>query len=121
LANESSQEFMGVMLFASGGARTHNLRLRRPTLYPVELRTRIARMVNLLLGGVKHSRREQGTRSDDRFPRWSFTRRLGRQGPAKNEKHERNHERKRPPDADTGTDNFFILSPFACEIDHLGI
>src|SRR5450432_3717323 len=26
---------------ASGGGRTHNLRLRRPTLYPVELRTQI--------------------------------------------------------------------------------
>ena len=38
---------------ASGGARTHNLRLRRPTLYPVELRTRIARMVNLLIADVK--------------------------------------------------------------------
>jgi hypothetical protein len=46
----------GNFKIASGGARTHNLRLRRPTLYPVELRTRIARMVNLLLGGVKHSR-----------------------------------------------------------------
>jgi hypothetical protein len=45
-------------LTASGGARTHNLRLRRPTLYPVELRTRIARMVSRLLGGVKHSRQE---------------------------------------------------------------
>jgi hypothetical protein len=31
------------MRAASGGARTHNLWLRRPTLYPVELRTRSVR------------------------------------------------------------------------------
>jgi hypothetical protein len=41
------------VLIASGGARTHNLRLRRPTLYPIELRTPIDRMVNLLCGNVK--------------------------------------------------------------------
>jgi hypothetical protein len=114
LANESSQEFMGVMLFASGGARTHNLRLRRPTLYPVELRTRIARMVNLLLGGVKHSRgpcirtiatNNSHIRGQSGKLRRCFEISTLRRG--------RKHA--------TDTDNCSILSSFACEIDHLGI
>jgi hypothetical protein len=45
-------------LTASGGARTHNLRLRRPTLYPVELRTRVARIVILILAFVKQCKEE---------------------------------------------------------------
>jgi hypothetical protein len=50
----SSEGFYGNFKTASGGARTHNLRLRRPTLYPIELRTRNASIVNPLLAGVKH-------------------------------------------------------------------
>ena len=38
---------------ASGRDRTCNLRLRRPTLYPVELRTPIVAIVNPLSGFVK--------------------------------------------------------------------
>jgi hypothetical protein len=45
-------------LTASGGARTHNLRLRRPTLYPVELRTRVARIVILILAFVNQCKEE---------------------------------------------------------------
>jgi hypothetical protein len=43
--------------------------------------------------------------------------RFGRLGPVKDE----NRPQKRAPDSHTGTDNFFIVSSFACEIDHLGI
>jgi hypothetical protein len=38
---------------ASGGGRTHNLWLRRPTLYPVELRTRSVPMIIPDPAGVK--------------------------------------------------------------------
>ena len=38
---------------ASGGGRTHNLWLRRPTLYPIELRTRSAPMIIPDPAGVK--------------------------------------------------------------------
>jgi hypothetical protein len=38
---------------ASGGGRTHNLWLRRPTLYPIELRTRSVPRIIADLPGVK--------------------------------------------------------------------
>ena len=33
----------GVLTGAPGGDRTHNLRLRRPTLYPIELQAQLVR------------------------------------------------------------------------------
>jgi hypothetical protein len=59
--------------FASGGARTHNLRLRRPTLYPIELRTPIAGMVSLLTRYVKQ-REEQSGRTAGGYTRTRFLR-----------------------------------------------
>ena len=47
-------------VIASGGARTHNLRLRRPTLYPIELRTPIAGIVSLLTRNVKQREEQSG-------------------------------------------------------------
>ena len=38
---------------APGGGRTHNLRLRRPTLYPIELRAREAENVGAVARGEK--------------------------------------------------------------------
>jgi hypothetical protein len=49
--------------FASGGGRTHNLWLRRPTLYPIELRTRSAPMIIPDLAGVKLAARLNDARS----------------------------------------------------------
>jgi hypothetical protein len=113
---------------ASGGARTHNLRLRRPTLYPVELRTRIARIVNLLLVGVKQWKeaiegltcelllgRAKHRLSPDNVPvparteaRRSRTLALPVAVPLTNALTTKRRSRN-------------LFSPLACETDHLGI
>src|ERR1700736_6568943 len=49
---------------ASGGGRTHNLWLRRPTLNPIELRTQSAPMIIPDPAGVKLAARLHGARSE---------------------------------------------------------
>jgi hypothetical protein len=49
------------LLTASGGGRTHNLWLRRPTLYPIELRTRRVPMIIAEGAGVKSLKKRLDT------------------------------------------------------------
>jgi hypothetical protein len=55
-----SRAFPAITAFilASGGARTHNLRLRRPTLYPVELRMRQIWIIGSVGNAVKEQTRQ---------------------------------------------------------------